>query len=360
MTTDSQAFLDIFNGRDPGRVLWQPRIEFWYAVNKKRGTLPRHLQDASLLDVFDYCKASVRYFTNPLRHHYKNVEIQDEWLDSKSLQRTYRTPRGSLQEVFHYDEWDLSGYQHEYRLKTPEDFRIYEYMLEDEVWEWDQAAYERDLAVHRERGVPQFYFRRSPIQGLFIENMGFERTIFMMNDHPQVIERYVEAASAADDALYQILCDCPAPVLNFGENIDAHMDSPRIWRQHLLPYYEKRLAQLQAAGKKLHIHIDGAMRPLIRQIRSSPFDAIEACTPLPQGDVTLEEIQEALGEKVLLDGIPAIYFLPSFPLEELLDCTRQVVKLFHPRLVLGISDEPPPDSDIERVRLVGELIQELV
>ena len=53
MTTDSQAFLDIFNGRDPGRVLWQPRIEFWYAVNKKRGTLPRHLQNASLLDVFD-------------------------------------------------------------------------------------------------------------------------------------------------------------------------------------------------------------------------------------------------------------------------------------------------------------------
>ena len=30
------------------------------------------------------------------------------------------------------------------------------------------------------------------------------------------------------------------------------------------------------------------------------------------------------------------------------------------RLVLGISDEPPPDSDIERVRLVGEMIQGLV
>jgi hypothetical protein len=33
--------------------------------------------------------------------------------------------------------------------------------------------------------------------------------------------------------------------------------------------------------------------------------------------------------------------------------------LFHPRLVLGISDEPPPDSDIERVRIVGEYIQSL-
>jgi len=37
---------------------------------------------------------------------------------------------------------------------------------------------------------------------------------------------------------------------------------------------------------------------------------------------------------------------------------KQVVELFYPRLVLGISDELPPDGDIERVRLVGELMQE--
>ncbi len=39
---------------------------------------------------------------------------------------------------------------------------------------------------------------------------------------------------------------------------------------------------------------------------------------------------------------------------------KQVVELFYPRLVLGISDEIPPDGDIERVRLVSELVQELV
>jgi hypothetical protein len=34
--------------------------------------------------------------------------------------------------------------------------------------------------------------------------------------------------------------------------------------------------------------------------------------------------------------------------------------LFDPRLILGISDETPPDGDIERVQLVGDLVQELV
>ncbi len=70
-------------------------------------------------------------------------------------------------------------------------------------------------------------------------------------------------------------------------------------------------------------------------------------------------MKAALGDKVLLDGIPAVYFLPYFPEEELIACTKRVIELFHPRLALGISDEIPPDGDIERVRRIGEMVQEL-
>jgi uroporphyrinogen-III decarboxylase len=138
------------------------------------------------------------------------------------------------------------------------------------------------------------------------------------------------------------------------------MDSPPLWRKHLAPYYERRIAQLRAAGKYTYIHIDGAMKRLLREIRASSFDGIEACTPLPQGDVSLAEIQEALGEKVLLDGIPAIFFLEHYDWADIESCTREVVERFYPRLILGISDELPPDADIERVRRVGELVQSLV
>lgn len=352
--------LEIFRGHDPGRVLWQPRLEFWYEVNTRRGTLPQHLGDCSLLDLYDYCQASVRYFTRPLRVGHTNVAVREEWVDEKRLQRTYETRAGVLTEVVHYDEWGLSAYHEEYRLKTPEDFRIYQSVLEDEEWTWDQEAYERDLQRVDRRGAPQFYFRRSPVQGLFIENMGFERTIFMMHDHPEVIDRYVEAATAADDRMYQVLCAAPVDIVNFGENIDGHMDPPRIWRRHLLPTYRRRAQQLKNAGKLTHIHVDGAMKLLVPELREGPFDGIEACTPVPQGDVTLEQIKEALGDRILLDGIPAVYFLPYYPLETLLDCARQIVDMFYPRLVLGVSDEVPPDGDIERVRLVGEMAREMI
>ncbi len=160
--------------------------------------------------------------------------------------------------------------------------------------------------------------------------------------------------------MYEALCQSPVQILNFGENIDAAMDPPPIWSEHLVPYYCQRVEQLHTADKFVHIHVDGAMKPLLPHLRDCSWDGIEAATPLPQGDVTLEEIKEALGDRVLLDGIPALYFLPSFSTETLIEGLKQVVELFYPRLVLGISDEIPPDGDIERVRLVGELVQELV
>jgi len=116
-----------------------------------------------------------------------------------------------------------------------------------------------------------------------------------MHDHPELIQHYVEVASEADNAMYEVLCQSPVQILNFGENIDATMDPPPIWSEHLVPYYCQRVEQLQAAGKFVHI-----------------------------------------------------------------ECVKHVVELFYPRLVLGISDEIPPDGDIERVRLVSELVQELV
>jgi hypothetical protein len=349
--------LAIFNGRDPGGVLWQPRLEFWYQVNHKRGTLPEHLRDASLLDVYDYCHASVRYFGNGLRRRYRTVQMHETWLAPTRLHRRWETPLGTLDELVGTDEWQLSSHNIEYRVKTADDFRIVEYMRQDEEWYWDQPAFEKEVAHMGRRGIPQYYFRRSPIQGLFIEEMGFEATLYMMHDEPEVIARYVAMETEADNAMYDVICASPVPVVNFGENIDAYMDPPPIWNKHLVPYYRRRAEQLHRAGKSVYIHVDGAMKPLLPYLRDCPWDAIEAATPLPQGDVTVEEIKQGLGDLILLDGIPALFFLPSFPLSDLVECCQRVVDLFYPRLVLGISDEIPPDGDIERVRLVGDMVR---
>ena len=66
---------------------------------------------------------------------------------------------------------------------------------------------------------------------------------------------------------------------------------------------------------------------------------------------------EHIGDKVLLDGIPAVMFMPQYSREELMETVEKVVRLFSPRLVLGISDEVPEGTDeeaIERVEMIAK------
>ena len=188
--------------------------------------------------------------------------------------------------------------------------------------------------------------------------MGVENTIYALQDYPKRIREYLKIAQEAEDQLYEILEKCPVFSLNFGENLDGRFDSPKIFNEYLLPYYKKRVSRLHKAGKFCFIHMDGALKPLLPYINDAGFDAVEGATPLPQGDVTLEELKEALKDTILIDGIPMLLFLPQYPYEELEKFTIKVLNLFSPNLILGISDEISPPGDIEKVRFVSKIVNE--
>ena len=89
----------------------------------------------------------------------------------------------------------------------------------------------------------------------------------------------------------------------------------------------------------------GFFHPLLKYLKDLPFDGLEALTPQPQGDVTP-------------DGIPAVFFLPTYSRDELMASVERIVALFHPRLVLGVSDEVPqgaePEEAIKRIQMIAD------
>ena len=75
--------------------------------------------------------------------------------------------------------------------------------------------------------------------------------------------------------------------------------------------------------------------------------------------IGLEEMKEGLGDHMyMIDGIPAIYFDETYPEEVLVECVHKILDLFAPNLILGISDEISSTGDIERIRLVGKIVDE--
>lgn len=99
-----ERILAVYRGEDPKGVIWQPRIDFWFLVNQRRGTLPKRYEGATLLDVHDDVCSSIRYFISPLKVRYEKVKPKEQWIEENRLLRTWETPVGELREVLRFTE----------------------------------------------------------------------------------------------------------------------------------------------------------------------------------------------------------------------------------------------------------------
>jgi len=188
--------------------------------------------------------------------------------------------------------------------------------------------------------------------------MGFENGTTALFQYPSEMESLIRTINETDGAILEIVAECPIEIINFGDNVHQALCPPPLFEQWVMPEYIRRNERLHAAGKKTYPHWDGDCATLLPYARDCGFDGYEAITPVPQGDVTLEQVRDALGGLILLDGVPCTDFLPGEPVESLIENTHKCIDYFAPNLVLGISDEISPVGDIERVRMVSEIVAE--
>ncbi len=347
--TKREINFNIFAGKKVPRVLFQPRLESWFHWHREAhpDLMPDRYRGMDVYGFFDELDLSMRYvdyytgFPSPIEVRHSPAVKKEVVKGAGRIVETYRTPKGDLRTVISLTD-DKAWWTTEFLLKDREGLPAFEWLMENTEYHFDAGAFTRAAKALGDRGEPQFFLPRSPYQRFAVELMDFEQFIFAMADEPERMERIFAAMDRAYDALYAEIAGFGGiRILNFGENIHVQHMSPEYFKRYLVPFYEKRSGFLRSAGIFTHIHIDGYFKPLLPLLSRLPFDGLEALTPKPQGDVTLEEIRENIGDKVLLDGIPALYFTPSFSRDELLECVEKLVAWFHPRLVLGISDEIP-------------------
>ena len=224
-------------------------------------------------------------------------------------------------------------------------------------WAWDQERFDALQAEVGDLGAPTMFMPRMNVQSLYIEKMGVEAAIYALYDWPADVEGYFEGLEVCHDGLIDIINASPVEIINFGENVHAGTLSPYLFERYHLPACQRRCERLHSAGKFVCSHWDGDTGPLLPYAKDTGLDGIEAITPAPQGDVTLEQARAGLGDEMfLLDGIPAVYFDDTYSVATLEDCVHRAIELFAPRLVLGISDEISSTGDLERVRRVGEIV----
>ena len=345
--TFKEMNLAVFRREPLPHVFFQPRFEPWFAWHEQFGGMPEALRRLTLRDAYDLIGASMRsvhYYTGqpaPIQHRFTDEVRTAERREGDFLRRRYDTPHGALFETDRLTV-DQTWRTVEFPAKTADDLPALRWLLERRVLTFSEEDYRVGFDFIGDRGYGHFWVPKSPYLALAQQWMKFEHFVYALADRRREVEDIFRVIDDSYDRLYEQLTACGmVKILNFGENIAMAHWSTRYFEEYAIPWYEKRAGQLKRAGIFTHIHIDGYFRPLLPYLAGLPFDGLEALTPKPQGDVTLEEMREHMADKILLDGIPAVLFLDHHPREELEACVEKIVALFHPRLVLGISDELP-------------------
>jgi hypothetical protein len=193
---------------------------------------------------------------------------------------------------------------------------------------------------------------------LIVGIMGFKKTVTMIWKHPQRMKDFMMVLEA--EHLKQIKAYKGKPVveLNFGDNMHHDLCPPPFFKEYVIPFYQRVMTSVHSQGMVASSHFDGYLKQILPLVQDTCLDGLECVTPVPQGDVTLAEMKEGMGDMFLRDGIPAVYMCPWTPIKTLRSHVQELMEMFYPRLILGISDLIPANGDVERIRIVKGMVDE--
>ena len=354
---------DVIRGQAHGMVLWQPRTGAWFDDRDYLGIpYPAPFTGLSYEQAYRDLGCSDRLYWHYCcfeKVYPASVRETTVQHDPLKTERVIETPVGRVNQISVGNTSNGGTFPVKWWVTEEEDLEVFIWLEEHTEWRYNHQTYLNGLSASREFGYPITMMPRVNIQNLFLDLMGVEEAVYALYDYPETVEKYFTALSESQHRMMRLICQSPIEQVNFGDNLHCKMLPPDLFKKYVLPEYQKRNELLHAAGKFTSSHWDGDTELLLPLAKETGLDAIEAITPIPQGDVTLEQMKKGLGDDIfLMDGIPALLFEESYPLEQLRETTLRLMELFAPKLILGISDEISSNGQLERIALVRELVDD--
>jgi len=364
----SELHHQVAYGQSGGRIIWQPRITCWLYDKLFAGQelpppfcgMTEQVQIYRELNRRANVSARIYKFGSCFeRVEHPSVKIHDRQFNETDTETTIETPVGSQTTIRRKSSTSRPLRTVKYPIASKDEMEVAIWREENVCWHWNQETYEHICREWQGLGAPTMFMPRVNIQHLYINDMGTENGIYALHDWPDIAARYFRVLDESHARLIDVINDSPIDIINFGDNIHAGTLPPEWFVRFVLPSYRSRCERLHEAGKFCSAHWDGDAGPLLPLARETGLDGLEAITPKPQGDVTLEDMKKSLGDEItLLDGIPAILFDSYYPLSELEEFAQRVIDLFAPRLILGISDELSSTGEIDRICRVAAMVDE--
>lgn len=307
--TTRERMIEALAGREPATT---PLSLYNWMMDDPESFRWRRLLDAGL-GVCQHCF--------PVKH------IEHGVTDSEEVRReggdTYRiyrkeTPVGTLRRV------TRNGWHHEDWLKTPEDYAIRQWIVEHTELTVDANACAEAEQRVGDCGVVVVTGSRTPAMSINVDWAGTQK--FCMDVAVELEE--LMALYEAEKELFleetRLIAAGPGRYVKWFENLTVNMLGPQRYADLLVSVYEEAVPILEAAGKRVMVHYDGALRIIADQIAAAPFHMVESLTEPPEGDMQYDECRRAWPDKVLWCNVNVeLYRLPEPELRAALNAKRE-------------------------------------
>lgn len=368
----------VFKEEMPDRVPWFADLTWWASAMEQRGQVPAGLYSGNTSpgwqpylsfdatpDLFElHRELNVGFYFGsgyfPFETEYDDtVRIMRE-THGNTLRQTIETPVGALIEGRIYLVESYTEAISHRPIKSPADLRVLRYLVEHTHYRPDYSVATRRRALLGDLGIVMYCLPKTPAMELITEKAGIQTFVDLWLDARAELEETLQIMEQKYDEAAAIVVASPVEFVWSPMTLSSEIVGDRFFERYVSGYERKWIERLHQAGKWSIIHMDGTLRGLIRHVAALGYDAIEAITPTPVGDLTMSEARELVGPDIILwGGLPSVYFTSLVDEDEFERLVREVLWVMtrEPRYVLGVADQVPPTALRQRVIRVAELVE---
>jgi uroporphyrinogen-III decarboxylase len=276
---------------------------------------------------------------------------------TRTMRETVHTPVGEVWATKKLDaSYGTSWWHVDYYIKRLEDYKVVEFMVRDMVYKPNYDAFRLAEARWGEDGYVIGNTEYSPMNRMIYTWMGVERFGVDLHQHPDAVFSLYELFRHKQREMFLLCAEAPAELLMYCGNIHQDIVGWKRFEQYYIPCLNEFAEVVHAKHKLSGCHFDAKMKTLVNLVAASKVDVIEAFTPAPTCDVTVQEARAAWRNKILWMNFPSSVHIESAERvrEETLRILRQAVP--GERFLIGVTEDIPEDAWRTSLSVISQTI----
>jgi len=362
--TERERLLKVLRGETPDRVPWFADLGHWFRAESGQQWDLFKISNCTpeIADLHREVKAGWYVEVGCLHEeYYDDGVIREKELVGDCAVERFKTPLG---DIFMERKWcpvSFSWNITKLMVENMKDLEILLYAVERRKFipRYENWKVMESIGGDVGLGFPSLGY--TGLGSLISYYMGVQNTIYALYENPDIMKRYINTYNKGHLELVDLYCKSPAPHVIFTDNLSSDVQPPDIFREYSFNHYKAISDHLHEAGKTVSTHIDGMIDGIIGVTAEAGIDVADACTPKPTGDLSPLEIRKQAGNKmILMGGISPVMWLPSTSEKDFISHVKEWLDLrkVNSRLVQSAGDQVPPGTELKRIRLVHDIVEE--